>query len=350
MLVKVLSVEAAYRSQNYEQLIEYKDKYVISGTLWNQSVNTIYSCAISCQNDIKCMSFFYGENVCSGYNLLVPSSPEIKAAGGLEFYRRTVECDGDYALNLDTMVCYKVVNETRTWTNAKQICEDEGAHLAIIDTGEKLNGYQNLPSSACTGTFVPFHNKCYWVTNISGNWYSGETTCLGDDAKPASFPDASAYILVVNGAGINGSTEDVWIGVNDFDGETVWKNYDGSDLNMLDFIFDYATEGSENGKDALAIVPTENCIWRERREVTDLLKMLCEKNIIDEYWIGGSDIDTEDVWKWETGEGMNYSYFVSGKPVSNTLNNCAALSFSSIGLHFRDEDCFDTKKFICVKT
>ena len=85
----VLSVESAYRSQNFEQLTEHKDKYVISGTLWNQSVNTLYSCAISCQNDIKCISFFYGENVCSGYNLLAPSSPDIKIAGGLEFYRRT---------------------------------------------------------------------------------------------------------------------------------------------------------------------------------------------------------------------------------------------------------------------
>jgi hypothetical protein len=71
---------------------------------------------------------------------------------------------------------------------------------------------------------------------------------------------------------------------------------------------------------------------------------------VDEYWIGGSDIDTEEVWKWETGEGMNYSYFFTGKPDSNTLHNCATLHFSSIGLHFRDENCLDTKKFICEKT
>ena len=58
--------------------------------------------------------------------------------------------------------------------------------------------------STCTGTFVPFHNKCYWLTNISGIWTSGKTKCLDDYAAPASFPDAAAYILVVNGAGING--------------------------------------------------------------------------------------------------------------------------------------------------
>ena len=75
------------------------------------------------------------------------------------------------------------------------------------------------------------------------------------------------------------STDNVWIGVNDLDVEGVWKNYDGSDLNLYDFMFDYVTEGSENGMNALAIVPTENCIWRERREIYDLLKMLCEKNI-----------------------------------------------------------------------
>jgi len=57
-----------------------------------------------------------------------------------------VDCDGDYTSNLDTMVCFKVVNETRPWTDAKQICENEGAHLAIIDTGEKLNVYKNVPS------------------------------------------------------------------------------------------------------------------------------------------------------------------------------------------------------------
>jgi len=67
--------------------------------------------------------------------------------------------------------------------------------------------------------------------------------------------------------------------VNDLDVEGVWKNYDGSDLNLYDFMFNYVTEGSENGMDALTIVPTENCIWRERREYSDLLKMLCEKNI-----------------------------------------------------------------------
>jgi hypothetical protein len=58
----------------------------------------------------------------------------------------SVHCDGDYTLNSDTMVCFKVVNETRTWTDAKQICKDEGAHLAIIDTGKKLNAYKNVPS------------------------------------------------------------------------------------------------------------------------------------------------------------------------------------------------------------
>ena len=67
--------------------------------------------------------------------------------------------------------------------------------------------------------------------------------------------------------------------MNDFDNEAVWKNYDGGDLNMLDFMFDFVNEGSENGMDALAIVPTENCIWQERRELSVLLKMLCEKNI-----------------------------------------------------------------------
>ena len=75
------------------------------------------------------------------------------------------------------------------------------------------------------------------------------------------------------------STDDVWTGVNDLVKEGVWKNYDESDLNIYDFMFDFATEGSQNGMDVLAIVPTENCIWRERRELSDLLKMLCEKNI-----------------------------------------------------------------------
>ena len=67
--------------------------------------------------------------------------------------------------------------------------------------------------------------------------------------------------------------------MNDFVVEGVWKNYDGSDLNIYDFMFEFATEGTDNGKDALAIVPTENCIWRERNEYSGLLKMLCEKNI-----------------------------------------------------------------------
>lgn len=246
-------------------------------------------------------------------------------------------------------MCYKVYNNNKTQATATQTCRDDGADLAVIDTADKLAVYARVPSSLCAGIFVPIYNKCYWLTASAAGWYQNEQVCINTGGAPAAFPDASTYRLVVNSAGINGSNASVWIGANDLNYDGAWKNYNGNDLNLYDFMFNFTAEGTENAKDALAIIPAENCIWRERDQFNDKFVMLCEKNMTAEYWIGGSDQKTEALWEWNNGMKMDLSYFFPGEPPGSTSKNCAAVRFSLNSTRFVAADCSQMKSFICEK-
>lgn len=93
-LVSLMSVyfyilgTVSIKTQNYLQLVQYRNKYVTTGTLWSHNVQSIHICAIHCQNDIQCKSFFYGDITCSGYGEFLPNMPDLTTLNGMEFYRK----------------------------------------------------------------------------------------------------------------------------------------------------------------------------------------------------------------------------------------------------------------------
>ncbi|XP_063420088.1 perlucin-like [Mytilus trossulus] len=129
----------------------------------------------------------------------------------------------------------------------------------------------------------------------------------------------------------------------------VWKNYDESNLAFYDYMYNYTLYGSWNDRDALAIISTDNLLWWERNEYETTLKMLCERDIVDSYWVGGSDQMNEGIWLWEDGQTINMSLFRTGEPNGNSAQNCLSLKFSASGNLFEDEDCSIPKKFICQR-
>ncbi|VDI74911.1 Hypothetical predicted protein [Mytilus galloprovincialis] len=275
--------------------------------------------------------------------------PDLTTLNGMEFYRKEIYCDNGYTYSNETSICYKVVNTNNSWTDAKQFCNDESTSPIILEKADKIDALKNLPDNLCDGAFVPYINKCYWLTPTPATYYPSQTTCIESGGTPASFPDVDTYIYVVNALGINGSTNDVWIGVNDFNMDGDWRNYDQSFLAFNDYLYDYTTFGTWNNRDALAIVPTDNLLWWERNEYTISIKMMCEKDIVDDYWIGGSDETNEGTWLWEDGQTINMSLFRTGEPNGNSVQNCLSLTFSSSGNQFEDEDCSVPKKSICQR-
>lgn len=73
-------------------------------------------------------------------------------------------------------------------------------------------------------------------------------------------------------------------------------------------------------------------------------------SIVCDFWIGGSDSVSENIWKWVNGGGMDMGKWHSSQPGGNTLENCAVLRYDSDGNKFADEVCSQTRDFICEKT
>lgn len=51
--------------------------------------------------------------------------------------KKTIEKNG-YVYTEDTG-SYKVYNEPKNWTNAREACENDGAHLAIVNSEKEAN-------------------------------------------------------------------------------------------------------------------------------------------------------------------------------------------------------------------
>lgn len=74
--------------KGFVRLPQYDNKYVTTGILWILDVDSKHLCAIECNTDAQCVSFFYGNNVCSGYDKNYPDAGNVQILSGNSFYQK----------------------------------------------------------------------------------------------------------------------------------------------------------------------------------------------------------------------------------------------------------------------
>ena len=85
----------------------------------------------------------------------------------------------------------------------------------------------------------------------------------------------------------------------------------------------------------------------EVRDDADVDTAVWVQENIGDFWLGGSDIDTEGSWVWASdGAPINMTrYWASGEPSDSVgIQNCAAPTVSGM----RDVFCGGYLAFICV--
>ncbi|CAG2221087.1 unnamed protein product [Mytilus edulis] len=194
--------------EGFVRLPQYDNKYVTTGILWILDVDSKHFCAIECNMDALCVSFFYGNNICSGYDKNYPDAGNVQILSGNSFYQK------------------------------RGLPED----------------YKCAP-----GKLGPNINKCYWTTPTPLTWADTGTQCGTNGGILATFPDNTTYYIILNGTGILDSTDYWWIGLTDVVTEAVFKTSDGKAMpwDNLVALYGYFTD------DCLAIAPLENFKWAE---------------------------------------------------------------------------------------
>jgi hypothetical protein len=72
---------------------------------------------------------------------------------------------------------------------------------------------------------------------------------------------------------------------------------------------------------------------------------IIESLLTEAMWIGGSDADVEDDWRWVTGESFDYMHWRSGEPNSGTTVNCMLANWFNEG--WNDEVCDTPWAYVC---
>lgn len=62
-------------------------------------------------------------------------------------------------------------------------------------------------------------------------------------------------------------------------------------------------------------------------------------------WLGASDVDSEDDWRWVTGEPFDFTDWRSGEPNGELNENCLIVNWSGQG--WNDALCAGTWSYVC---
>ncbi|XP_033732131.1 perlucin-like protein [Pecten maximus] len=65
------------------------------------------------------------------------------------------------------------------------------------------------------------------------------------------------------------------------------------------------------------------------------------------YWLDGTDIEVEDIWRWtSTGDKITYLNWAANQPNNGHASNCMCL-YGGLSFNMADEHCSTNYNYIC---
>ncbi|KAL3888088.1 hypothetical protein ACJMK2_000469 [Sinanodonta woodiana] len=119
----------------WEQDLDSVNNLDPSVSLWERNDCPNIDCAILCDRDPSCRSFFYLSSLgkCLASSSYKRGLPTDKAGQqGWTYYTKKQYCDQGYTFNQSLGLCYKFVSISQNFSNAMITCEKDGAKLMTI--------------------------------------------------------------------------------------------------------------------------------------------------------------------------------------------------------------------------
>lgn len=233
---------------------------------------------------------------------------------------------------------YELYLTTATFPQAMDFCEKKGGHLVTItskaENDKMLELTDGYSGTVWIGASKFNSSNWYWInseTYIENNlWAPGEPNNEGGNelfvklyisgSKKGQWND----IKRSNTEAIGFICEyDDLVNPDDYTPVASVKN-NGYEYELYDYQVDWQTAQKICKKKGGNLVDIANS------DENDLVWNLAKKGSKNEYWIGLSDLVSENDWKWVNGQESQYYNWLSGQPNNdNEMENYVALNKES---------------------
>lgn len=137
-------------------------------------------------------------------------------------------------------------------------------YLKFILCFEVVSGSGGCPQKSYT---IEDRSACYWLSENKQNYNSGHIICINNELDLAIIPNERVNKEVasyINDA-LSGAADDkVWIGVNDFETEHVFKNSDGSNVTWFNWYNSTNQIDNEPNDLNISSIPAQDCVCINR--------------------------------------------------------------------------------------
>ncbi|KAL3888072.1 hypothetical protein ACJMK2_000454 [Sinanodonta woodiana] len=168
-----LSVDVLQSScSTWEQDLDSVNNLDPSVPLWERNDCPFIDCAILCDRDPSCKSFFHFSSLekCLASSSFKRGLPTDKAGQqGWIYFTKKQHCGEGYIFNQSLGLCYKLYSISQSFNNAMITCEKDGAKLMTIRNEAEFRFIQNVTKGAIT-----FIGLRAMGVNREWKWWNGQ--------------------------------------------------------------------------------------------------------------------------------------------------------------------------------